>query len=149
MAKIGTAQVETIHIPDGAISEYATISGSTDSSHFGNRTFSGSVVNDAASPVELWLQGSFEVDSASGTTVQGTGTLSVTRNRDGAVLYSDSYSHSTKGQSTEEISAQIFDTTAQANEAYTLTIGASKSGGTLSSDKSSLNATVTLIAARK
>lgn len=149
MAKIGTAQVESFHIPDGAVSEYAAIAGSTDSSHFGAKTFSGSVVNDAATPVELWLTGEFEVRSTSGVTVQGTGTLTLMRDRDGAVLYTDDYSKSTKGTSTTEISAQILDTTAQANEGYTLSLTASKTGGTLSTDKSTLSGAVTLIAARK
>lgn len=149
MAKIGTAQVETIHIPDGAVSEYAPIVGSTDSSHFGNQTFSGSVVNDAATPVELWLTGSFEVDST-GSNVQGSGSLSLTRARDGAVLYSGNYSHSTSSQSITPINAQILDISAAANETYTLAISASKSGGAgVVGEKASLNATITLIAARK
>lgn len=149
MANIGVAQVEAFHIPDGAVSEYATGSRASDSSQFGTKTQDVTIANEAGTPVELWIDGLFTVESASGTSVQGSATVGVKRKSDGVYLFNASPDHSTSGSFSIPVKRQAIDLNAAVNQVYTIEVSASKTGGTLSGDKATISCNLTLIAAKK
>jgi hypothetical protein len=107
------------------------------------------IANEAGTPVELWIDGVFAVTSTSGTSVQGSATAAVKRKNDGVYLFQVALDHSTQGSYSSPINGQALDLNAAANQVYTIEVSASKTGGTLSSDKASITCNLTLIAAKK
>jgi len=149
MANIGVAQVEAFHIPDGAVSEYTTGSRASDSSQFGTKTQDVTIANEAGTPVELWVDGLFTINSASGATVQGSATVGIKRKSDGVYLFNSAPDHSTRGSYSSPVNGQAIDLNAATNQTYTIEVSASASGGTLSADKTTISCNLTLIASKK
>lgn len=114
MAKIGTLQVNTLHIADQAISgaAHAPISSSATPS------VPVSVPNVGGLPVQLYFQRSAYY-AGSHSNDSGSVTVVLNRVRDGAALYFRTVSWSGNASGSESFDGQVLDTTATTNETYT------------------------------
>jgi hypothetical protein len=123
MAKIGSLEVDTLNIASAAISGSVR----AEQPIGGAASFSVAVSNPSGLPIQVYFQTS--ATYVGGTTNHtGFADCTITRARDGAVLYIKGVGWSGATSSTQLMDGQILDVTATTSETYTMTMTKGTSG---------------------